>query len=52
MNFLVSVNWVKVITSQTGPPRILNNLHQHDNNKQPTLRDSKPSQMDLKQLKI
>ena len=43
-NFLILVNSVKLITGQTRPPKILNNLHQHNNNKQLTLRDSKPSQ--------
>ena len=40
------------MTRQTWPSRIMNNSLQHDNNKYPTLRDSKPSQADLKQLKI
>ena len=51
-NFSILVNWFKVITSQTRLPRILNCLHQHDNNKWPTLRDSKPSQIDSKWIKI
>ena len=51
-NFLILVKWVKIITSRTGLPRIMNNLHQHDNNKWPTLRDSKHSQTHLKWLKI
>ena len=51
-NYLILVNCVKVITSQTWPPRIMDNLHQHDNNKQPTLRDSKPSPNMSKWLEI
>ena len=40
------------MASQTGPSKSENNSHQHDIDNLPTLRDSKPSQLDSKQLKI
>jgi hypothetical protein len=51
-NFNILVNWSKVITRQIGLPRIMNIVHQYENSKLSTLRDSKPNQMDSKWLKI
>ena len=51
-NFNIWVNWVKVIACQTGLPKILCKVQIYENNNWPTLRDSKPNQIDSKWLKI
>ena len=51
-NFNILINWSKVITRQIGLPRIICNYTNAQNSKWPTLRDSKPSEMGLKQLKL
>ena len=50
--FSISVNWVKIIACQTGLPRNVCKLYQHENSKLPILRYWKHSQTDSKWLKI
>ena len=51
-NFRILVNCSKVIARQTGLSTNVRKVHQHENSKLPTLRDSKPNQMDSKWLEI
>lgn len=50
-NYISMVKWVKDMTDQTWLSRILGNYTQSENDKLPTLKDSKPNQMNLKWLK-
>ena len=51
-NFNILVNWVKIRARQTGLPRNVCKVQNDENSNWPTLRDSKPNQMDSKWSEI
>ena len=51
-NFKIMVNWSNFIACQTGLPRKVCKVQNDENYDWPTLRGSKPNQMDLKWFKI
>ena len=51
-NFNILINWSKVIARQTGLPRNVCKVQNDENKNWPTLRGSKPNQMNSKRLKI